>query len=108
MEDWIHEAIKRPGRVREYLKRKYGNKAFTRDGKIKIEYINKELKRLERGEVTERERSLYYALLLAKRFKVGDLSKSKKSKSKSKNKKNGGGKAKKKSIVDEFEMLWEL
>lgn len=66
---WIQKAIKRPGRVREHIKRRYGKKAFTKDGKIKQKYINKELKRLKRGRVSKREKSLYSALLLAKRLK---------------------------------------
>ena len=41
---WIHEAIKRPGRVKEYIKRKYGDKAFTKKGTIKAEYLKKALK----------------------------------------------------------------
>jgi len=66
---WIQKAIKRPGRVRRHLKRKYGNKAFTRGGEIKMEYLNKEIKRLKKGGVTKRERSLYSALILAKRLR---------------------------------------
>ena len=37
-ERWIQRAIKREGRVRRYLKRVYGNKAFTRKGQIKYKY----------------------------------------------------------------------
>jgi len=36
--------IKHPGRVRNYIKRKYGNKAFTKDGKIKTKYLHEALK----------------------------------------------------------------
>ena len=59
---WIQEAIKRPGRVRKYLKRKYGKKAFTKDGDIKVSYIRKALK-------TARDPSLKAALRLAIRLK---------------------------------------
>jgi len=68
---WIQKAIKRPGRVRKHMMRKYGKKAFTKDGDIKVSYINKELKRIKKsgGGVHGRERSLYSALTLAKRLK---------------------------------------
>jgi len=32
---WISKAIKKPGALREYVKRKYGKKGFDKDGKIK-------------------------------------------------------------------------
>lgn len=38
---WIQEAIKRPGSLRAWMKKKYGSKAFTKDGKIKKEYLLK-------------------------------------------------------------------
>lgn len=61
---WIQSAIKRPGRVRAYIKRKYGNKAFTKDGDIKQTYINKAI-----GDVKKKgDTSLLRALLLAKRL----------------------------------------
>jgi hypothetical protein len=59
---WIQKAIKRPGRVKSYLKRKYGDKAFNKDGSIKVTYINKPLKETE-------NKSLQAALRLAKRLK---------------------------------------
>lgn len=61
---WIQEAVKRPGRVRTYLKRKYGDAAFTKDGKIKLEYLRKALKETK-------DHSLKRALLLAIKFKKG-------------------------------------
>lgn len=61
---WIQEAVKRPGRVRTYLTRKYGDAAFTKDGKIKLEYIRKALKETK-------DPSLKRALLLAIKFKKG-------------------------------------
>lgn len=64
-ENWIQEAIKHPGRVHKYLAREFGEKAFTKDGKIKMKYLNKAIKKArEEGNV-----SLEKALLLAKRLK---------------------------------------
>ena len=61
---WIQEAIKKPNRVRNYLKRKYGDKAFTEDGKIKMSYIRKAI-------ADCRDPSLKRALLLAIKLKKG-------------------------------------
>ena len=67
---WIQKAIKRPGRCRRYLKRLYGNKAFTKDGDIKMEYINKAIKHVKQNvKDPERRRSLLSMLYLAKRLK---------------------------------------
>lgn len=68
-ERWIQEAIERPGRVREYLKRRYGEKAFTKDGNIKMEYINKAIEEIKERPPSKRNRSLLSALYLAKRLK---------------------------------------
>lgn len=65
MTKWIQEAIKRPGRVRRYLKRVYGSKAFRPDGEIKKEYLQKALKRAERTG----NKSLAAAIRLAFRLK---------------------------------------
>jgi len=68
---WIRGAVERPGRVRRYLRRKYGDKAFKRDGTIKVTYIDRALRqpqfkrRLKRGS---RQHSLRQALILARRF----------------------------------------
>jgi hypothetical protein len=59
---WIQEAVSRPGRVRVYMKRKYGKKAFTKSGKIKITYLRKAAKETK-------NRSLRSALNLAIRLK---------------------------------------
>lgn len=37
---WIQEAIKRPGALRAYVKRVFGNKGFTSDGKIKVAVLH--------------------------------------------------------------------
>lgn len=36
---WIQKAIKRPGALRAYVKRKYGKKGFTKKGTIKTEVL---------------------------------------------------------------------
>ena len=38
---WLQKAVKREGRVRNYLRRVYGSRAFNEDGTIKMEYLNK-------------------------------------------------------------------
>ena len=65
---WLQKAVKREGRVRNYLRRVYGSRAFTKDGKIKMEYLNKAIKRVKK-KPTPNERSLLSALNLAKRLK---------------------------------------
>jgi len=59
---WIQSAVKRPGRVRSYMKRKYGKRAFTKSGEIKTSYLRKAAKETK-------SRSLRSALLLAIRLK---------------------------------------
>jgi len=59
---WIQKAVKRPGRVKRYMKRKYGKKAFTKSGEIKMSYLRKAAKETK-------NRSLRSALLLAIRLK---------------------------------------
>ena len=67
---WIQKAVKRPGRVHRYLMRLYGRKAFTKDGDIKMEYLDKAIKHVKKAKMSkERKRSLLSALLLAKRLK---------------------------------------
>lgn len=62
---WIQKAIKRPNRVHKYIARVYGNKAFKRNGTIKMQYLNQAIERAKR----ERNISLLRALVLAKRLK---------------------------------------
>ena len=59
---WIQRAIKRPGRVRKYMMRKYGKKAFTKSGEIKTSYLRRAAKETN-------NRSLKSALLLSMRLK---------------------------------------
>jgi len=61
-EYWIQEAIQRPGRVREYMKRKYGDEAFNKDGTLKISYLKKAKKEVK-------DPSLKQAINLAIRLK---------------------------------------
>jgi len=68
--DWISRAIRREGRVHRYLHRLYGSKAFTRNGHIKVAYINRAIEHVKKSRLPEREkRSLLSALYLAKRLK---------------------------------------
>ncbi len=36
---WIQEAIKRPGRLRAYVRRRYGKEGFTQRGTIRVEVL---------------------------------------------------------------------
>lgn len=65
---WIQPAIKREGRVRNYLLETYGGKAFTSDGKIKMEYLDKAIKRIESREGRD-VKDLLKALRAAKTLK---------------------------------------
>lgn len=62
MRKWERKAVKHPGRVTRYMKRKYGSKAFTKKGTIKMKYLQKAIK-----ETTST--SLKRALILARTFK---------------------------------------
>jgi len=64
---FIQVAVKRPGRVRRYLRRKYGKRAFTKRGTIKVEYLNRAIASLKRR--SRRPKGLLNALYLAKRLK---------------------------------------
>jgi hypothetical protein len=59
---WIQGAVKRPGRVKRYMMRRYGKRAFTKSGEIKTSYLRKAAKKTK-------SRSLRSALLLAIRLK---------------------------------------
>lgn len=63
---WIKKAIKRKGRVHRYLERLYGKRAFTEDGSIKVEYLNKAIHHAKRVKASK---ELLSALYLAKRLK---------------------------------------
>jgi len=53
-EKWIQKAIKKKGALRQYVKRKYGDKAFTRKGTIKVSILRKLLKDKSVSETTKR------------------------------------------------------
>ena len=65
---WIQDVIKREGRVRKYLKRKYGDKAFKKDGTIKLSYLNKAIRELGHTTKGSVKHSLKMALILARRL----------------------------------------
>jgi len=64
-------AIERPGRVKAYLRRKYGGRAFTERGTIKVEYLNKAIRSIGKTRAGSSEHGLKMALVLAKRLKKG-------------------------------------
>ena len=43
--NWIQRAIKKPGSLRAYVKRKYGSAGFTKGGTIKKEVLDRLAKR---------------------------------------------------------------
>ncbi|MHA1829057.1 MAG: hypothetical protein ACTSX6_10480 [Candidatus Heimdallarchaeaceae archaeon] len=53
-ERWIQEAIEKPGSLRNYVKRKYGKRGFTRRGTIKVKILRKLAKK--KGKVGRRAR----------------------------------------------------
>jgi len=63
---WIQRAIKRPGRVKRYIMRVYGPKAFTKDGEVKHKYLLKAIRRAKR----KGNKSLLRALYLARTFEL--------------------------------------
>lgn len=63
---WIQKAIKKPGRVRTYVKRLYGNKAFTKSGTIKLEYLKKAKAHAEKTGNTSLIRAINLAINLRK------------------------------------------
>jgi len=66
---WIQKAVEHPGRVREYLKRIYGGKAFTKNGDLRLVYIRKAIEDLKRRPPSKRPPGLLNALYLAVRLK---------------------------------------
>ena len=69
--NWIQKAVKRPGRVKRFLKRLYGDEAFTKSGEIKHSYLLKAIAYVKKNYPPgKRRRSLLAALNLAKRFET--------------------------------------
>jgi len=63
---WIQSAVKKPGRTHAYLQRIYGSRAFNGDGTIKVEYLDKAIRRAKREGNTSLERALNLAKNLKK------------------------------------------
>ena len=61
MKKWIPKHLKKD-RVHDYILRKYGKKAFTPKGDLKLDYLRK-------AEKETKNKSLKYAINLAIRFK---------------------------------------
>lgn len=59
--NWIPKKMDK-GRVKRYIKREYGKKGFTKQGKIKVSY-------LEKAEKKAKSKSLKDAINLAKTLK---------------------------------------
>jgi len=59
---WIQKAIKHPGALRRYVKRKYGDKAFTKRGTIRVEILRKLAKNPRVSETTRRRARLALTL----------------------------------------------
>lgn len=38
---WMQKAVKKPEALTNYMKRRFGNEAFTKKGTIKVEYLRK-------------------------------------------------------------------
>ncbi|RLI77270.1 capsid protein VP2 [Archaeoglobales archaeon] len=67
----MQKAIKRPGRVKRFLARKYGKEAFTKSGEIKQQYVIKAISDVKRTMPPgKKRRSLLAALNLAKRLET--------------------------------------
>ncbi len=67
---WIQDAVRHPGRVKKYLRRQYGEKAFTESGEIKQEYVHKAIREIKERPPSKRPPGLLQALHLAKRFEL--------------------------------------
>ncbi len=67
---WIQKAVKRPGRVKKYLRRRYGDEAFTKSGEIKQEYVHKAIREIKERPPSKRPPGMLQALHLAKRFEL--------------------------------------
>ena len=77
-EFWIQEAIKRPGRVIRYMKRKYGDEAFKKDGTLKKTYLRRALKEAKDPSLKQ---AIRLALWLKDKAEERSEKKSKRSKS---------------------------
>jgi len=55
---WIQEAIKKPRALTQYLKRRFGKKAFTKQGKISIKFLKSLLKKHKEGKIKLTKKTL--------------------------------------------------
>lgn len=67
---WIQDAVRHPGRVKKYLRMRYGDEAFTKSGEIKQLYVNRAIRELKERPPSKRPPGLLQALHLAKRFEL--------------------------------------
>ena len=51
---WIQKAVKHKGALRSYVKRRFGDKAFTKRGTIRVEVLKKLAKDPKVSETTRR------------------------------------------------------
>ena len=66
---WIQEAIEHPGALRRYVRRVYGERGFTKDGKIRMDILKDLAKR--RDTIGRRARLALTLRKLAKKRKKG-------------------------------------
>ena len=59
---WIQGAIKKEGSLREYIRKKYGNKAFTEQGTIRVSVLRELANDPEVSEKTRKRARLALAL----------------------------------------------
>jgi hypothetical protein len=57
--NWIQEAIKHPGALKQWLKKRFGKKAFTKSGKIKVSFLKKLRKEIKEGKIKVRNKTLW-------------------------------------------------
>jgi len=63
---WIQKAVERPNRVRKYLARVYGGRAFNEDGTIKLKYLRMARRRARRKGNISLVRAINLAIVLRK------------------------------------------
>ncbi|MGC9123725.1 MAG: capsid protein VP2 [Thermoplasmata archaeon] len=68
---WIQRAIRNPGALKMWLRKRFGKKAFTKSGKIKVKYLRKLAKEIKQGKIRVRNkrtilRRIYLAMTLKK------------------------------------------
>ncbi len=56
---WIQEAVKRPGALKEWLRKRFGRRAFTRDGEIKESFLRKLKEEIKRGRIKVKDKETW-------------------------------------------------